>query len=269
MLKLRISFPNYPFLKEELLPLVALVSNKTEVSPSKIAPVNSFSGLTHLLSANELDVGLFPLHLIPPKKQADIVIGALAHRKKTGLSLLIKKEKLKKGNLLQLPETASVGVFSEMERLQILSFRADIKGSFFSMDDFESVLAADAFVFPSAWVSFFENDYETIDLNATEMIPAAGTGVIAFVCRRNDLDIRRLLKSVHQPKVSALTNVERAIERDALFPTASFCSRDEMNHFHVYSVGVREGELLHVNCSSSTSVGLVERVIGEFAASYA
>ncbi len=259
--KLQISLPALPFLQNQLTPIKAFLnSNWDEVLEVQ-------GDLTKV--KNELDLLVLPLSEVPIEKPEGVVITALLERAKAGESLLVKKEKWTDGKLLKLSDGASVAVKTEMQKAQLLHFRPDLNISFRKISD--AAAEADAFIAPTAFAEYFDENlsrtgfgsHQSIPLQPEEFIPTPGAGVLALICKKENLPQRRLLKQIHHSKTAAATNIERAIQREKDYPVAVYCTRDQANHYHLWAASFREGQLYQFKISSGTSVGLVERVCAE------
>jgi len=73
-----------------------------------------------------------------------------------------------------------------------------------------------------------------------------------------------LLKKLHRPDVSAVTNVERRVlqlmEGGCQLPLGVHCERDSTGSFHAFAACEVGGEMRRVRLSSSTNFGLAEAI---------
>lgn len=254
MSKLQVSLPALPFLQNQLTQIKAFLNaNWDEVLKVEQADLTKVK--------NDLDLMVLPLSEVPIEKPEGVVITALLERAKAGESLLVKKEKWTDGKLLRLADGASVAVKTEMQKAQLLHFRPNLNISFRKISD--SAAAADAFIAPTAFAEYFDESHQSIPLQPEEFIPTPGAGVLALICKKDNLPERRLLKQIHHSKTAAATNIERAIQREKDYPVAVYCKRDQANHYHVWAASFRGEQLYQFKISSGTSVGLVERVCSE------
>jgi hydroxymethylbilane synthase len=92
-----------------------------------------------------------------------------------------------------------------------------------------------------------------------EFVPEAGQGVACLVVATEDIETRRLLKKVHIPSVSLVTNVERTLKK--MFNDtniAAYCERDKMGNYHFSAAAIVNGMLRKIRLSQSTTIGLAE-----------
>ena len=140
-------------------------------------------------------------------------------------------------------------------------FREDL--NFEIADSFEENFRTDAVLLPSFLAQQFKEGFLKFPIQPEELIPNSGQGAFGFLCLKSNLKMRKILKRIHHKSTAAETNVERAIQRDLNQPVVAFCKKNNLNHFHVYATALRDGQLYHFSLSSSTSVGLEERVVQE------
>ncbi len=223
--------------------------------------VADFEELAEKLLNEKIQVGLLPLHKIPIERPKGLLIGALTKRENASEILVLKKEKSVNGKLLNLGEGATVSIFSDLQKAQLQVFREDLVFTKVEKlsDDFET----DAILLPAWQANHFGAEYLKMPIRPEELIPASGQGAFGFVCLESNIRMRKILKQIHQPKTAAETNIERAIQRDLNHPVAAFCTKNNLNHFHVYATAQRDGQLYHFSHSSTISDELVSKVVEE------
>ena len=205
-------------------------------------------------------------------------IAALSGRQDPSESLVVKQEEISEpGRLFGLAEGALVGCPSLLQAGQLRVFRPDLELIVKSPREGFGVIHNDdyaAYVVPTHVLDSLSLDpdaHKAIRLHPLEMIPAPAQGVTAWIAHTDDLPTRRLLKRVHHPEVSAVTNVERMALR-LLAPGSynafgAYCSRDKIGNLHVHGIlfptdgnGPKQ-----VKLSSSTSFRLAERLVAALA----
>jgi porphobilinogen deaminase len=100
-------------------------------------------------------------------------------------------------------------------------------------------------------------------LNPKEFPPAAGQGVLAFLCNKEDVATRKIVKTLHHKEVANLTNAERTFQK-MVAPNycGVFCEQDKMENYHLWAAVVNaDGEIERVRASSSTIFSLAEAAI--------
>ena len=223
--------------------------------------VEDFDELAGKLLEEKIQVGLFPLSKIPIKMTKNLVIGALTKREDPSEILLLKKEKSENDKLLNLGEGATVSVFSDLQKAQLQVFREDL--NFTKIEKISGDIDTDAILLPTWQASHFGEDYLKMPIQPEELIPTPGQGAFGYVCLDSNIRMRKILKQIHQPKTAAETNIERRIQRDLNHPVAVFCTKNNLNHFHVYATALRDEQLYHFSHSSTISNDLVKKVVEE------
>jgi hydroxymethylbilane synthase len=128
----------------------------------------------------------------------------------------------------------------------------------------------DAILLAAAGLTRLEIDlsnFELIKLNPKEFVPAPAQGVLAYQTREKDIETRKIVKKLHQAKVSAATNIERKVLNllggGCHMPVGVYCEQDKMGNYHVWAAKATtwDSPLKRVRLSSSTSFGLAEEVL--------
>ena len=189
-------------------------------------------------------------------------------------SLVVRSaEIMEQGRLFGLPEGVQVACASPLQAGQLRIFRPDLKLVVSTLREGLDVFKNDgyaAFVVPAHYLENLFPDpvsHKVIPLHPHEMIPAPAQGVTGWIANVDDLPVRRLLKRIHIPEVSAVTNVERMALRLIAPATytafGAYCSRDKIGNFHVHGILFpADGSApKRAKLSSSTSFRLAERLV--------
>lgn len=106
------------------------------------------------------------------------------------------------------------------------------------------------------------DEFQIQSFSVREFTPSAGQGVACFIAAEDDLPTRRLLKTVHHPSVSALTNIERTVQKMLKeHELNAYCERDRMGNYHLWVAALVKGELRKTRLSQSTSFGMAEKAV--------
>jgi len=222
-----------------------------------------------------IDLAVHSMKDLPTASPEGLVITAVSYRENPADWILIRPEALAEDQLLKLKKDAVVGTSSARRKAQLLDFRNDIqlKDSRGNVPTRLKKLQAgdfDAIVMAAAGMSRLELDlsaFYVLKLNPKEFVPAPAQGVLAFQTSVDDLATRRILKNIHQPEVSAVTNVERKVlkllEGGCQMPLGVYCERDEMGNFHLWAAKAEtwESPVRRIQLSSNTSHHLAEKVV--------
>lgn len=227
------------------------------------------------LLRGDIDMAVHSMKDLPTEAPEGLVTTAVSYRENPADWLIIRKEVVAAGKMMKLPDNAIVGTSSARRKAQMLHFRKDvelkdIRGNVptrldkLRRGDFDAILLA------AAGVSRLEmdlSDFEIIKMNPREFIPAPAQGVLAWQTCEDDLTTRRILKKLHHPEVSRVTNIERGVlqlmEGGCHMPLGVYCEQDQMHNYHVWAAKADEwnSPVKMVRISSSTSFQLAEEVI--------
>jgi hydroxymethylbilane synthase len=217
-----------------------------------------------------IDLAVYSMKALPTRQPEGLVITAVSSRGNPAELLLIRPESVDATQIFKLKHGAVVGTTAARRKAQLLDFRPDtevheLRGNArFRLKKLRAG-KVDAIILPAAvvdWIGLELKDVEVLELNPREFIPAPAQGVLAWLTHRDDLPTRRLLKQLHHPETSAVTNVERKalqVLGDAL-PLGVFVERDGTGNYHAFAACARDGRLGRTRLSQNTSAGLAEKL---------
>lgn len=227
------------------------------------------------LSAGAFDAAAYPMECLPAVLPEGLTITAVSAREHAGIWLLVRPDAFTPGEDFSLKKGATVAGNGPLLKAQLLDYRKDItfQEAAGSMQDSVAALRrgeCDAAMLSAAGIHRHSIDLsglEVVPINPKELMPAPGQGVLAYLTRRDDVPVRRILKKIHHPEVSAVTNIERGVLRllgsDAGERLGVYCERDTAHNYHVWAAFVTaSGVLKKARLSSSTTHQLAERVAG-------
>ncbi len=227
------------------------------------------------LLRGDVDMAVHSMKDLPTAQPQGLAITAVSYRDNPADWLIIRPEAKQEGQLFQLKQNATVGTSSARRKAQLLDFRKDIqikdiRGNVptrlekLQTGDFDAILLA------AAGLSRLKLDLSNLHIvqfNPREFIPAPAQGVLAFQTLQDDVEMRRILKHIHHPDVSAVTNVERKVlqlmEGGCHMPLGVFCERDQQGNFHVWAAvaDAWDAPVRRARLSSSTSFRLAEQIV--------
>lgn len=224
------------------------------------------------LLRGDIDVAVHSMKDLPTEQPEGLVITAVSYRENPADWLLIRKEVIDRNQLLGLRQGAVVGTSAARRKAQMADLRPDvqlkdIRGNVTTRleklknGDFDAIFLAAAGV---SRIQLNLEEFELIQLHPGEFVPAPAQGVLAWQTNRDDLSTRRIIKKLHHPNVSAVTNVERKVlqlmDGGCQLPLGVHCYRDQAGNYHAHAACQLNNKMKKVNLSSSTSVGLAERI---------
>jgi len=228
----------------------------------------------HLLSG-DVDMAVHSMKDLPTTQPDGLVVGAVSYRENPSDWLIIRKEEVDATGLLKLKNNAIVGTSSARRKAQLLDVRPDVqlkdlRGNVLTRLDKLRQGQYDAIILAAAGLIRLAPDtsgLEILQLNSKEFVPAPAQGVLAFQCRYDDIETRRVLKKLHHPEVSACTNIERKVLHLAgggcHMPLGVYCEQDELGNYHVWAAiaDAWNAPLRRAQLSSGTSLNLAEKVL--------
>ncbi|MFZ4544477.1 MAG: hypothetical protein ACOYOA_10535 [Saprospiraceae bacterium] len=188
-----------------------------------------------LLLAAEADVCLMPLQDTPFHLPAGIVITALRKREDPEYVLILRKDLADENKLLNVPENTAINVPDQLILRSI--------GGYFTSNSIEinplNENVPDIAVLPKIELglrNISPDDYFVHDLHPDEFTPQAGQGSFAWICREDDLELRRMLKKIHSTDTTRCCNTERRIARNwqlAGISGHAYCSVHPTGHYQL------------------------------------
>ena len=196
----------------------------------------------------EIDIAVHSLKDLPTESTPKLAIGGLSERADPSDVLIIHKDHFDSSYILRLKPGSVVGTSAVRRKLQISRFDQnlvikDIRGNVPTRINKLRTGEYHGIVLASAGVNRLGIDlseFEHIKFNPIEFIPSPAQGIIAYQCRKDDLNVRRILKDVHHKATGLISNVERKIlklmEGGCQLPLGAYCYQDDQNNFHCSAI---------------------------------
>ncbi|MBL7817244.1 MAG: hypothetical protein JNL70_19635 [Saprospiraceae bacterium] len=201
-----------------------------------------------------------PFHFTPIELPMGLVIAALSKRKSAQTCLVhsLAEQRVDKKVFTHSDIDCSI--------MQYLQPNYDVKKNDQPISNMICLQSAqcDAVVMSSSDTEILSLGAEWViqPFSVREFTPAAGQGVACFITNEEDLTTRRLLKTIHHPSVSAVTNIERTVQKMLLSHSVNaYCERDTMGNYHLWAAAVINGELRKTRVSQSTTFGMAEKAV--------
>ncbi len=227
------------------------------------------------LQTGELDATIEQLSDLLTSQPDGLVIASVSQRWDPAVWLIFPLAHIADNQLFKLKNGASLGVSSDLQKAQLLHFRPDV---FFEKmeNDLDKELEKLRSGNMDALVANADNfqlqtlnieEFHIVKFNPIEFVPAPGQGVFAFRCCENDHETRRLLRLLHHPAVSAVTNIERSVLKiwggRPDLPLGVYCEKDGFGNFHAYAVlaDAWDQPLRRVRISQNTHLSLAENLV--------
>jgi len=227
------------------------------------------------LLRGEVDMAVHSMKDLPTVQPEGLVVAGVSYRETPSDCILIRKDRVTEGKIYRLPEGAVVGTSSVRRKAQLQHFRPDV-----TLKDVRGNVPTriqklrdgqfDAIILAQAGITRLQldtSDLELITPHVREFVPAPAQGVLAYQCCTSDIEMRRIIRMIHHPEVSACTNVERKIlkllDGGCQLPLGAYCERDQLGHYHIHTALAEgfPGPVRHVKMSSSTTYELAEQMV--------
>ena len=230
--------------------------------------------LENALIAQDIDLAVHSMKDLPTAHPEGLVIAGVSERANPVDVLLIRKNAVDSAKPLKLSYKAIVGTSSARRKVQMKDLRSDvvikdIRGNVptrinkLRSGDFDAILLAAAGL---ERLQIDISDLEIIYFHPREFVPAPAQGVLAYQCHKENIDVRRVLKKIHQSEVAVCSNVERSVLKMAdggcHLPFGVYCEKDSMGHYHCSAAYASHisSPLVRVFLSQNTTYGLAEKI---------
>lgn len=256
--------------------LVDIPSPGATPSPSSSLSRHCVALLETSLLRGEIDFFTWPLHELSTQRAEGTLLAGLSARSNPAAWLLVHGDSADSGELFGLANATQTWASSPLQGAQLRQFRPDVQIA-------ESIPVAGvaallgmfrrgtvgAWLVPAADLDHLLPSLEGLHItrfNPRELLPPPGSGVLAHVCCRGDMSVRKALKPIHHPETALLTNVERKILRllgDARRDSVgAWCERDAAGYYHAWACLLAEPGRV-ARSSQSTHYNLAERIVEE------
>lgn len=228
------------------------------------------------LLRGEVDLAVHSMKDMPTTHPEGLVLTAVSYRENPSDWLVIPREKVAERALLKLPQKAIIGTSSARRKAQMLDMRPDIE-----IKDIRGNVPTrlrklqegqfDAILLAAAGLTRLEidlsQDFEVIQFNPREFVPAPAQGVLCYQTKTDDVETRRTLKALHDTEVAEIIGIERRVlslfDGGCQMPLGVYCEKDGEGNFHVWAAKAKawNGPVKRAHLSSSTKFELPERVV--------
>lgn len=254
-------------LTDKEMPAISAINKEAPLTADK--PAMLFEQLLH----DSAQVGCCPMTQMPLQLPDGLVITAISKRYVPGFSLFYHPTAADNSKLLKLKDGAAVGCWSSLQAAQLLDFRSDVLPKQCAtwqdaLQQFKNQ-ALDAVLLPTAAIPITGlNAEEGIPLNPKEFIPPPGDGFVAYVCKADNRELRRVLKTLHHSESVEPNNLERKfkglVPETLLAGIGVFCEKDANGFYHGNAVLSDENGLRYTNCSAVSPSGFSDTLWAQF-----
>lgn len=205
-----------PTISFEIVEMKTKGDKMLDVALAKIGDKGLFTKeLEVAMQRNEIDFAVHSLKDMPTALPEGLTIGAVCARENPGDALISKDGR----KLAQLSRGARIGTSSLRRCAQLLHYRPDLqlealRGNLntrlkkLAAEKLDAVILAAAGITRMGWDDMIA---EIIPFDIC--LPAVGQGAIAVECRKDDQEMKRLLRGIEHPATRTATDAERSLLR--------------------------------------------------------
>jgi len=105
------------------------------------------------------------------------------------------------------------------------------------------------------------SNYYVWEFSPYEIVGTPAAGVVTYICRMDDIIVRKFIKNLHKAETSRSTNIERKVMKAfAKDKIAAFCFQDDRNNYQIHASHTSDA---NHRCffTQSTTAGLAEKTI--------
>lgn len=266
------------FIESELVIIETKGDQIQNLSFDKIEGKGFFTKeLEEALLNKNVDMCVHSMKDLPTQGPKGLVTAAVSYREDSRDTLIIHKKAIDLAQDLKLKSNAIVGTSSLRRKVQLHALRSDcilkdIRGnvptriSKIDNENFDAIILAKAGL---ERLQMDLSDYEVVNFHPLEFVPAPAQGVLAFQCREEDVELRKMLFQIHHDDVSRCTNVERTVLKlmggGCHMPLGVHCYKDSNEYYHVYAAYSKDekSELKKIRVSQSTTHLLAESIVNQ------
>lgn len=209
---------------------------------------------------------------------AGLKIACVSARANPSDLLLIRKESTDATQKWNLKEGAIVGTSSARRKTQFIHFRNDVtindlRGNVPTRIDKLRQGNYDAIILAKAGIDRLELDlseFECVELNPTEFVPAPAQGVLGLQIREDDAEMDALMSSMNNTVVQKCISLERKIlnllDGGCQLPLGAYCTED--HHLYVAFAEKTGGESFFVDYKVTQFDGMAEKVVAELKSAF-
>lgn len=204
---------------------------------------------------------------------AGLKIACVSARANPSDLLLIRKECVDSNQKWNLKEGATVGTSSARRKTQFIHFRNDVtindlRGNVPTRIDKLRQGNYDAIILAKAGIDRLELDlseFECMELNPTEFVPAPAQGVLGLQIREDDAEMSELMASMNDTAVHQRISLERKIlnllEGGCQLPLGAYCAED--HHLYVAFAEKTGAESVFLDYQVTEFNGMAEKVVAD------
>ncbi|MDG1330868.1 MAG: hydroxymethylbilane synthase [Crocinitomicaceae bacterium] len=225
------------------------------------------------LLSKKVDLAVHSHKDLETNPPAGLKIACVSSRANPSDLLLIRKESADSTQKWNLKEGATVGTSSARRKTQFIHFRSDVtikdlRGNVPTRIDKLRQGNYDAIILAKAGIDRLELDlseFETVELNPTEFVPAPAQGVLGLQIREEDTEMSELMATMNDTAVESCICLERKIlnllDGGCQLPLGAYCTED--HHLYVAFAEKTGAESVFLDYPVTEFDGMAEKVVAD------
>ncbi len=225
------------------------------------------------LLSKSIDLAVHSHKDLETNPPAGLKIACVSSRANPSDLLLIRKECVDASQKWSLKAEATVGTSSARRKTQFLHYRSDVtindlRGNVPTRIDKLRQGNYDAIILAKAGVDRLELDlseFECVELNPTEFVPAPAQGVLGLQIREDDAEMTELMSVMNDTAVELRISLERKIlnllDGGCQLPLGAFCTED--HHLYVAYAEQTGAESAFLHYEVTNFDGMAEKVVAD------
>ncbi len=246
-----------------------IISEHKDFEFAKLGKKTGLNSIKSSLYAKEYDMVCVPLSSVEFTLPDGIVLAGVSKRYNPEIKFIGRKEALEGDTLRDIKKGSKVLACDEIIKDQLDQLLPGINCQI-SHDTIENITKRldnndiDGFITYQYLIDESNldiNAYYTWEFSPYEIVGTPAAGVVTYICRMDDIIVRKFIKNLHQAETSRSTNIERKVMKAfAKDKIGAFCFQDERNNYQIHASHTSDK---NHRCffTQSTTAGLAEKTI--------
>lgn len=246
-----------------------IISEHNDFEFAKLGKKTGLKSIKSSLYAKEYDMVCVPLSSVEFTLPDGIVLAGVSKRYNPEIKFVGKKETLNGETLRDIKKGSKILAPDEIikDQLDQLLPEVNCQLSYDTPQEMAKRLESndiDGFI---TYQYLIEETNLNIDayyiweFSPYEIVGTPAAGVVTYICRMDDIVVRKFIKKLHQAETSRSTNIERKVMKAfAKDKIGAFCFQDERNNYQIHASHTSDK---NHRCffTQSTTAGLAEKTI--------
>lgn len=246
-----------------------IISEHKDFEFMKLGKKDKLASIKSSLYAKEYDMVCVPLSSVDFVLPDGIVLAGVSKRYSPTLKFIGSFKALEGDTLRDIKKGSKVLVADDIIKDQLKQLLPDLNcqnspDSFKQMAESLKKEEIDGFVTYEYLIEenhFDPSPYYIWEFSPYEIVGTPAAGVVTYICRMDDIIVRKFIKDLHQAETSRSTNIERKVMKAfAKNKIGAYCFQDERNNYQIHASHTTDK---NHRCffTQSTTAGLAEKTI--------